>query len=102
MQAAAVLLGIAALGGLTTATIRIRGAPRPPTWLAILHGLLAASGVVLLIHAALTTDLPRLAEAALVLFLLAATGGLFINLRYHWKMIPLPIPLVIGHGSVAA
>ena len=45
MQAAAILFGLAALGGLVMAFLRWSGAPRPPDWLAMGHGLLAAAGL---------------------------------------------------------
>ena len=58
MQLAAIVLAVAAVGGATLATIRLRGALRPPTWMALGHGAVAATGLVLLIHAAVTTGLP--------------------------------------------
>ena len=45
MKTASCLLAIAVLGGLTMAGIRFNGKPQPPTWLAILHGFLAAAAV---------------------------------------------------------
>jgi hypothetical protein len=36
-----------------------------------------------------------------VLFLLAALGGLVLNLRYEWNRLLLPAPLVIGHALIA-
>ena len=43
MKTACVLLAIAALGGLAMAGIRLAGTPRPPAWLAMLHGFLAGA-----------------------------------------------------------
>ena len=43
MTTALVLFGIAAVGGLTMVTMILKGAPRPPLWLALLHGALAAA-----------------------------------------------------------
>lgn len=102
MLPATVLLALAALGGVVMAVIRFRGAPRPPTWLAMLHGLLAASGLVLLINAALTVGVPQLAQFSLALLVLAALGGGYINLQFHWKNLPLPIPLILLHATLAA
>jgi len=102
MQLAAILLGLAALGGLTMAAIRLTGVPRPPDWFPPLHGLAAASGVLVLIYTAITRGIPGQAQLALGLFILAALGGLFMNLRFHRRQLPLPIPLMIGHGLVAA
>jgi hypothetical protein len=41
-----VLLAITAVGGLALGGIRYAGKPQPPTWLAMLHGLLAGAAVV--------------------------------------------------------
>jgi hypothetical protein len=101
MLPATVLFALAALGGLTMAVIRLRGTPRPPTWLAMLHGLLAASGLVLLIYAAVTTGVPRLAQVAAGLFVLAALGGAYLNLGFHARNLPLPVPIMLVHAGVA-
>ena len=95
------LLAIAALGGLTMAGIRFSGTPQPPTWLAMLHGFLAAAAVTLLMYTYFTTGLPTLAAWALLLFLVAAAGGAFLNLNYHWKRQPLPTGLMVGHAGIA-
>ena len=101
MKTACILLAVAALGGLTMAGIRFAGKPQPPVWLAMLHGFLAAAAVTLLLYAYATVGLPELASWALLLFLLAAAGGAFLNLNFHWKMLPLPMGLIAGHASVA-
>ncbi len=101
MRVATALLGVGAVGGLVMAGIRLSGAPRPPTWLAMLHGGLAAAGLTLLIYTALTVGIPLLAQLALGLLVVAALGGTFINLRFHSRMLPLPIPLMIGHAVIA-
>jgi hypothetical protein len=103
MQAAAIVLALAAVGGLTLAVIRLRGAPWPPLWMALGHGVVAATGVGLLIYAALTAEgIPRLAQAALGFFILAALGGAALLLGFHLRSKPLPIPFVLGHGLIAA
>jgi len=101
MQVAAVLLGLGAGGGLIMAGIRFSGKPRPPSSIAMLHGVLAAAGLTLLIYAALTVGIPQLAQVALGVLFLAALGGTAINLLYHSKMLPLPKSWVIGHALVA-
>lgn len=101
MKTASYLLAIAALGGLTMAGIRFAGKPQPPTWLAMLHGFLAGAAVTLLLYAYFTVGLPTLACWALLLFLIAAAGGAFLNLNYHWKMLPLPKGLIVGHAGIA-
>jgi len=102
MQVALVLFGLAALGGLVMAGIRFSGKPRPPSWLALLHGLGAGAGLTLLIYAAVTVGVPPQAQLALGLLVVAAAGGLTMNLMFHQKMQPLPKPMVIGHGLLAA
>jgi hypothetical protein len=101
MKTASTLLAIAALGGLTMAGIRFGGKPQPPAWLAMLHGFLAGAAVTLLLYAYFTVGLPALASWALLLFLIAAAGGVFLNLNYHSKMLALPKGLVGGHACLA-
>jgi hypothetical protein len=101
MQTAAIVLGLAALGGLALATIRLNGTPRPPTWMAIGHGIVAAIGLILLGYAAATDGIPQLAQIALGVLVLAAVGGATIFLGFHMRQRPLPIPFVLGHGLTA-
>jgi hypothetical protein len=101
MIPATILFALAAVGGATMAVLRLRGAARPPDWLTMLHGLLAAAGLVLLLNAYFTVGLPGMAQLALLLFLLAAAGGAYINLGFHSKQLPLPIPLMLGHAALA-
>jgi len=96
-----ILLAIAAAGGLIMAGMRFVGDRQPPASLAMLHGFLAAAAVTLLLYAAATVGLPGMALAALALFLAAAIGGVILNLNYHWKQLPLPKLLVIGHALAA-
>jgi len=67
----------------------------------MLHGFLAGAAVTLLLYAYFTVGLPALAGWALLLFLIAAAGGAFLNLSYHWKLVPLPMGLIVGHAAVA-
>ena len=97
----ALLLAVAAVGGATMAVIRFSGKPQPPTWLAMLHGFLSAAAVTLLAYATFTVGLPLLANVALVLFLIAAAGGVVLNLNYHWKLLPLPKALIVVHAAAA-
>ena len=101
MQTASGLLAVSAVGGLVMAIIRFGCKPHPPTWLAMLHGFLSAAALTLLIYAFFTAGLPALAQLALLLFVLAAAGGAFMNLNFHWKMLPLPKSLVLVHGGLA-
>ena len=101
MKTACVLLALAALGGLVMAGIRFGGKPQPPTWLAMLHGFLSAAALTLLLYAYITVGLPALAAWALLLFLIAAAGGTYLNLNFHWKMQPLPKGIIVGHAVLA-
>lgn len=98
---ALILLAITAAGGLLMAGLRFAGHDRPPSWLAMLHGLLAASGLTLLLYAGLTQGLPTMRWAGIGLLVLAALGGLVLNLRYHDQRLPLPIGLMVGHAVLA-
>ncbi len=101
MQTATGLLAVSAAGGLVMAAIRFSGKPHPPISLAMLHGFLSAAAVTLLIYAYFTVGLPAMAQLALLLFLVAAAGGAFMNLNFHWKMLPLPKWLVLVHAGIA-
>jgi hypothetical protein len=101
LKTSAALLAIAALGGLAMAGIRFAGRPAPPSWLAMLHGFLAAAALTLLVYAAATVGLPALALWALALFAIAALGGVVLNLNYHLNAIPLPKSLVVAHAAIA-
>jgi hypothetical protein len=101
MQIAAILFGLAALGGLTIAGMRVAGIPRPPTWMALGHGAIAALGLGTLVYAAATHPLPLLALISLGCFVIAALGGATIFALFHLRQRPLPIPLIVGHGAIA-
>jgi hypothetical protein len=101
LKVATTLFAISAGGGLVMAYIRLARSTNPPAWLAMLHGLLAASGLTLLAFAWWFFPLPLLATCALALFVVAALGGLALNLRYQWLGRPLPIGLMIGHALLA-
>jgi hypothetical protein len=100
MKTATVLLALAALGGLVMAVIAFKG-NEPPITLAMGHGFLAAAAVTLLIYAYFTVGLPALACWALLLFVVAAAGGAFLNLNFHWKKLPLPKGIIGLHAVLA-
>lgn len=100
MTLAAILFGVAALGGVVMAILRFGGKELPPMGLAILHGVVAAAGLVALIVAVLSGGASSTATIALVLFLGAAIGG-FVLFSYHLRRKALPIPYVAIHGLVA-
>jgi hypothetical protein len=101
LETATALFVISALGGVVMAGIRLSGKHNPPIGLAMLHGFLAAAGLTLLIYGAVFVGLPSLANYAAVLFVIAAAGGIALNLGYHWKDLPLPKGLMVGHAILA-
>jgi hypothetical protein len=95
------LMTIAALGGVVMALKRFSAHINPPSWLAMLHGLLAAAGLTLLLYFACVATLPGLAYIAILAFLLAAAVGAYLNLRYHANGTVLPAGVVVMHALVA-
>ena len=94
------LFAVAALGGVTMAVMHFRGKTPPPVALALLHGVLAASGLVVLFMA-VWPEFSGRAAWALGLFVLAALGGFTLALGFHRRGKPLPSGLVAGHGALA-
>jgi len=90
LQSASVLLILTAGGGVAMALQRLAKKSNPPNWLAMAHGLLAASGLTLLTYAAFTAGLPTSAVLGLGMLVTAAAGGVVMNLFYHLagKLIP--------------
>jgi glucose uptake protein GlcU len=101
IRTAVALLAIGALGGLVMAIIRLSKDSNPPSELAMLHGLLAAAGVTLLLYAAMTVGIPVLAQVGLGFLVIAAIGGVVLNLKYQWQRVLLPRGLMIGHAALA-
>jgi glucose uptake protein GlcU len=97
-----ILFAIAAAGGLLMAGIRILANRNPPAWLAMAHGLLAGAGLTLLLFAAFTVGIANVAAWALALLIIAALGGVYMNLGYQEQRKPLPKPVMIIHALIAA
>ena len=102
IRTAVALLAIGALGGLVMAAIRLSKNLNPPTGLAMLHGILAAAGATLLLYAAVTMGIPAIAQVGLVLLLIAAVGGVVLNLKYQWERVLIPRGFMVGHAVLAA
>jgi hypothetical protein len=100
-KTALVLLTLTALGGVLMAVIRLGRGANPPSWLAMGHGLLAGSALTLLLYAYFTLGLSPLAGWALLLFVVAALGGAYLNLGFHTKAVLLPKSIVVVHAVVA-
>ncbi len=100
MTIALVLFALAALGGIYMAMVRFRGAERPPTAIALVHGAAAAAGLIALIVAVMNVPNPGPPRTALVVFIVAALGGFFLFAQ-HMQKKALPIPVVVIHALVA-
>jgi hypothetical protein len=94
-----VLFAAAALGGLLMAIVRFSGKPLPPFSIAIIHGVAAALGLILLIVAVSKAG-GGASTAALGLLVLAALGG-FVLFSQHLRKAALSIPLIVAHASLA-
>jgi len=99
MTTALVLFGVAALGGLVLVFLRVGNKPLPLP-LALLHGLLAASGLALLASSVLGAGAAGGARVALGLFVVAALGG-FVLFSFHLRKKQLPMSIVMIHALVA-
>ena len=101
----AVLFALTALGGLALAAIHFRGGGRepPPTALALVHGLVAATALVLLVIGALNAGAgsPALPWISIAVFVAAALGGAYMFLGKHLRGEPLPGKVVVLHGVLA-
>jgi hypothetical protein len=102
MKTTAVVFALAAVGGLTLGVLRLSGSENPPTWMAVGHGLVAATALLSLVFVAVEYGLPFIGKLALAMFFIAAAGGLFLFVEYQMSNEPLPIPMVVLHGGLAA
>jgi len=98
---ATILFAVAALGGATLAFMRFKSASNPPTWLALVHGAVAALALVLLILGVIGAGKMNLAALALFLFIIAAMGGFFL-FTHHLRKQLMPMLVVGIHGAAAA
>jgi len=100
MNVALALFAIAAVGGIVLAVIRFKGKPYPPLGLALVHGAVAAAGLVTLIALVAQSSGGSSAKTALALFVVAALGG-FALFFHHVRKVALPVWLVVVHALVA-
>jgi hypothetical protein len=101
MNTAAILFAIAAVGGIIMAMIRFSGRDYPPMWLAIIHGLFAAAGLIALLVIVFGGAAATSLWITLLLFIVAAIVGFVLFFGYHVKSRPLPIPTMVIHALFA-
>jgi len=94
-----ILFAIAALGGLVLGVSGLRQRDLP-MWLSLIHGLVAAAGLVTLILVVLQGNAGTLVIISLVLFLIAALGG-FVLFSFHLRKRPHPKGLIVIHALAA-
>jgi hypothetical protein len=90
-----ILFGIAAVSGVILAFRNER-----PMILSVVHGLVAATGLVFLVLAVLNGQGGILSISALVLLVVVALGG-FILFSFHLRGKLLPKGLIYTHGLLA-
>ena len=94
------LFAIAAVAGLIMAVSHFRKATLPRPALAVLHGLFAASGLIVLLLAVMKAGMQGAPAIALGVLVVAALGG-FALLSSHLRGRALPSGLVVGHALLA-
>ena len=99
LTVAIVLFLAAALGGLVMAARIFKGA-MPPTLLAIGHGGLAATALVLALLVAIAPGSAPLIRYGVAALVLAALGGFFL-LSFHLRNKPHPKSVVVVHALLA-
>jgi hypothetical protein len=90
-----ILLGMAALGGLGLLTLRLKGG-NPPLAFARGHGLIAASGLVVLTVGVVASPIRALPLVSLITLVFGAALGIWMA-RRHMKGVLIPIGHVFLH-----
>src|SRR4051812_29440447 len=94
-----ILFAVAALGGLVLGVLGLRQKDLPML-LSLIHGVVAAAGLITLILAVVQGNVGTLPIVALVLFIIAALGG-FVLFSYHLRKKPHPKGLIVIHALAA-
>jgi hypothetical protein len=94
------LFACAAVAGVILAALHFAG-KKLPMALALLHGLFAVAAVIVLIMAVMKLATAGLLGIALIIFALAALGGLGLFLGFYLPRKKLPSAGVVLHGLLA-
>lgn len=97
---AIIILAITAIGGLLMAT-KVLSGRQAPWFLSIVHALLGATGLILLVIAAVESDWSGRLSASLALLVIAALGGFYLASQ-HFRGNVSPKGIVLIHAGVAA
>ena len=100
LRIAVLFFVMAIVAGLTLASLYLSD-HAPPFWLALIHGVFAATAITLLTIAELRTSARGATVLSLILFEMAAVGG-FILFAYYLCGKYMPGTLVVIHGTAAA
>ena len=95
----AILFAVAALGGLVLGVLGLRQRDLP-MWLSVIHGVVAAAGLIILILGVIAGNTGALPIISLVLFVIVALGG-FVLFSYHLRRKPHPKGLIVIHALAA-
>lgn len=96
---ALILFGLAALGGAALLWMHLQNDDAPLS-VAAIHGLLGATGLVVLLWTVFQSSAGSLLWASVLLFVLAALGG-FVLITNHLRGESLSPGLMYGHGGAA-
>jgi hypothetical protein len=97
---AVILIALGALIGLYMAVQHFRGRTPPRGMVAATHGLVAVSGVIILLLAARESGLSGAGPWALWLFGIAALGGLYLATQ-HMDQKRLSSGIIVVHALIA-
>jgi hypothetical protein len=97
---AVILIALGALIGLYMAVQHFRGRTPPRGMVAATHGLVAVSGVIILLLAARESGLSGAGPWALWLFGIAALGGLYLATQ-HMDQKRLSSGVIVVHALIA-
>jgi FtsH-binding integral membrane protein len=96
------LFATAIIIGITMLYVRFSGKDYPSLGLALLHGIFAVVGLlIMIVTAADYANRTSHFTGPLILFCIAALGGIVLFTGYHLKKRPLPKGLVVAHGALA-
>jgi hypothetical protein len=99
IKIATLLVALTAGGGAILAGIRFMGADRPPTSMAMMHGVMATAALTLLLYAAFTVGVTPQIQIAIGALVIAGLIGTALHLMFHDKMLKLPIAMILVHGA---